>query len=132
MDAVVAYADSRDTSLPTMVLLLYSVFWIAIAAFLAAIPPLVSRRRAHRHAGMILAIMLFWALAAGGSACATLAARERWSREETVLLESGYYDPREHRHDPPGAPWGLWGVLGGLYGGMALWSLIGRRVTREA
>ena len=131
MHDVLAYADARDTSLSTMRLLLYAAFWITVVAALAAVPLLVSWRRAHRHTGIIMVVLLFWALAAASSAYATLAARDQWSREETLLLESGYYDPREHRHDPPATPWALWGTLAGVYGGTALWSLIGRRLPRH-
>lgn len=130
MHDFLAYADARDTSLSTMRLLLYAGFWIAVIAVLAAAPMVVSWRRAHRHAGIIRVAVLFWALVAAGSAYATLAARDQWSRDEAVLLESGYYDPREHRHDPPSTPWVLWGGLAGVYAGTVLWSLTGKNAKR--
>ena len=128
---VFAYADARDTSLSTMRLLLYASFWIAAIAVLAAIPVLMSWRRAHRHAGIILAMALFWGLTTAGSAYMTLAARDQWSRDETMYLESGYYDPRDHLHDPPATPWGLWAVLTGVYGGLLTWSLAGKAGPRR-
>ena len=126
MHDFLAYADARDTSLSTMRLLLYAFFWISLVAVLATVPLVARRRRSHRHAGVILGVVLFWALVAASSAYGTLAARDQWSRDEAILLESGYYDPREHRHDPPAAPWGLWGGLAAAYVGMVLWSLSGR------
>ncbi len=125
LDAL-AYADARDTSLSTMRLLLYAIFWFGIVAALAAIPLFLTWRRAHRYAGIILALALFWALTAAGSAYMTLATRDQWSRDETMYLESGYYDPRDHLHDPPATPWGLWTALALVYGGMLAWSLVGK------
>ena len=132
MHDFLAYADARDTSLSTMRLLLWAFIWISLVAVMATVPIVVSRQRAHRHAGLLLAAVLFWALVAAGSACATLAARNQWASDDDVLLKSGFYDPREHRHDPPATPWALWGGLAGVYAGTVWWSLTGKGARRTS
>jgi hypothetical protein len=74
---------------------------------------------------------LFWGIITAGSAMYTAASRYNWSKEYTVRIDSGYYDPRD-TSDKPKIPWVLWSALGIAYAGMVGWALSAKGEYREA
>lgn len=124
---LLANADGRDTSFSTISVLLLTVLWLAVIALLALVPLFLAWRRKHPHARFILLLVLFTGLLSLGTAYTTISARDEWSREETLRLQSGYYLPQDHPSDQPALPWPLWTALSTVYAGILLWSATGRR-----
>jgi hypothetical protein len=49
-------------------------------------------------------------------------ARMKWSHEQMLRLESGYFDPSD-KSDAPAIPWTVWGGLTVGYAGLIGWSM---------
>ena len=121
-----AYADVHPSELSTLRVVMYCAMWMGLFAVLAAVPIMTARRRGHRHAEAIMALALVCALVAGGSACMTVSALDKWAREDELLLDTGYYSPQEQHHERPAMPWGLWIGVGVAYCAIVGWSVAGR------
>jgi hypothetical protein len=124
MFSLLANAEQVDQSLGNIQLILLMCFWLVTIAAATFVPIVIAWRRNHRHGGMIVVGALFIGILSAASALKTISDRDKWFREDDLLLRTGYYDPREHGHDPPAAPLALWALLGGGFGVMVLWSLI--------
>jgi hypothetical protein len=131
MCALLAYADSTDSSAANMMIVLGGAFVVALAAGLAFVLILISRVRAHRQEGAIAVAAIFWALIAAGSLIYAGESQMNWSKEYQMRLESGYLDPAE-MNDAPHLPWGIWTGLGVAYGAMLAWTLSQKRARPPA
>jgi hypothetical protein len=127
-----AFAESPESSNVSLVLVLAVAGIVGAAALLAAMPVLISRRRRrHRRNDAVLAFAIVWAVLAAGSGIYAVAQYENWSRERTMRIESGYYDPREADRDAPRLPWVAWTALACGYGALIAWSGVARRVIES-
>ena len=118
---MLAYAQSADPNATGLVLILGGVVIVVICAALAVVLILVSRSRANHPSEAIKAAAILWAVLAAGSLLYAQETQMNWSKEFTLRLETGYFDPSDTA-DKPKLPWGLWGALGVAYVGILVWS----------
>jgi hypothetical protein len=123
-----AYAELPESSNVGLVLILAFAGIVGAAVVLAAIPVLINRRRRRRGRGdALLAIAILWAVLAAGSGICAVVQHENWSREWTMRIESGYYDPRDTDRDAPRLPWAAWAALACGFGALLAWSSVAGR-----
>ena len=72
------------------------------------------------------AAAFFWGLITAGSLLYAEQSQMNWSKEYTVRLESGYFDPTD-KTDAPKLPWKIWTGLGVAYAAMLMWALSQKR-----
>jgi hypothetical protein len=125
MISPLAYAQPTDQSGTGVVVIMMAATAIAVAAAVAFVPVAIAWRRRHRRADLILAVAIVWAALAAGSVIVTVSKQMDWSKERTLRIESGYYDPNDTTAAPPW-PWTTWGALGGVYAAWAVWSCSGQ------
>ena len=86
------------------------------------IPAMLCWARHHRQTETILAMTVLWALVLAGTVIYSISSQMKWTREQMLRLESGYYDPQDQA-DAPKKPVTVWAVLGVGYAGLIGWSL---------
>jgi predicted permease len=109
-----ANADQPDTSDASIALIVVSAGIILLAAAAAFIPVAIARRRRHRQSETIVPLSIVWALATVAVSIYAYISQTRWTREYTLRIESGYFDPQD-KSGAPALPWLLWGVLAAIY-----------------
>ena len=75
--------------------------------------------------------MVLWGMLMAGGAIYVTNAQMTWTKEYTIRVQSGYYNPKE-QNDAPKQPWALWAILGAMYGGAVVWSLTARPFVPSA
>ena len=123
---IIAYAESPESSNVSLVLILASVAIVAAVAGLAFVPMLISWRRRHRRSDAIVGVAVVWALLAAGSGVVATVQQMNWSRERSMRIESGYYDPRDAEGEAPALPCTTWAALAGGYAAVVGWACMGR------
>ncbi len=126
-----AYAEGGDSSVLNLRIVLVSLGVIAGTVILALIPICIAWSRRHRRSDVILAAAVVWGVLAGAIVLRWAVAEIQWSREWTMRIKSGYFDPND-QSDAPLRPWKLWTGLGLGYGALVIWSLIGKKRPSEA
>jgi hypothetical protein len=96
-----ARADGSDPTLSNLLLILFGLLVVGIAAILAYIPVRVARGRYHRHAEVITTLMIFWSVTTAGIAIKTFLDQQKWSAERQSQILSGYFDPAGEAGRPP-------------------------------
>lgn len=117
-----AYADAPDTSDSGLVIVVIAVGIVAAVAILAFVPLALAWKRRLRHSDVVAAGVILWGLVTAGSLICAVNARMQWSHEQTVRIQSGYYDPQT-AGDAPTLPWAMWGGLVIAYGALVAWPL---------
>jgi hypothetical protein len=112
---LLASAEAAPSPFADIRILLVMGFWVSAIAVCTLIPVGLVWGRNHRFREFIVAGALLVGIIASASALQTITARDHRASEEAMMLQSGYYDPAEHQHDPPAFSWGLWTALGGMY-----------------
>lgn len=132
MFAPLAYAEVRDSNDMSLMMVLGAALILGATAAAAFILIHIARRRRHRRTDLLGAAVFFWGLLTAGSLLYAQQSQMSWSKEYTVRLESGYFDPHDTT-DAPKLPWAIWTGLGVAYGAMLFWSLSGKSkpTTRE-
>jgi len=118
-----ATAEATDTSNSTLLLVLVSLGLLACVCALALIPLAISQARQNQHKDALLPLVLIWALLSCGSAIHATVQQFQWSKDQLILLQSGYYDPSSDAA-APARPWWLWIILIAGYAALTLWSLL--------
>jgi len=131
MTCLLAYAETTDTSNSGVIVGLVGLLVIGVVAALTLIPIASARYRRLRHRGAIPTLALLWGLISAGSIIYIIAAEFRWHKEWLVLVQSGYYDPR-NTSGAPAWPWPLWIVLALAYAGLLTFCLVGKTMPPEA
>jgi hypothetical protein len=121
-----AYAEPPDPANTSLTLILALAAIVAAAGAMAFVPILSSWRRRHCHTDGVLAIAILWGLLAAGSGIYAAVSQMNWSKEQTVRIETGYYDPRD-ASDAPALPWRTWVAIAIAYGGLVGWAEVGGR-----
>lgn len=117
-----AYAQPTDLSDSNLSFILIALGLIILAALLAILPIALAHARYHRHARAILMFALLWAFLTAGSSILTASAQLKWSKEQLLLLKTGYLDPADTT-GAPGRPWPLWIILAIVYLALLLFAL---------
>jgi hypothetical protein len=126
--AMLCYADRGESGEANLQFALLCVGAIVLVSALAIAPVILARRRRHRRGETVMGFTILWALVLVGSLLVTATARTKWTREQTLRIQSGYYDPQDQT-DAPRYPWGLWAGLALAYAGVLAWSATGARET---
>jgi hypothetical protein len=121
MRCFLAYAESADTSNSSMVIVLSGLCVLAVAAIAAIVPICICWKRHHRQTEPITALLILWGLVATISAIYFINSQMKWSREQMLRIESGYFDPTDQT-DAPAIPWVTWGGLATVYAALVCWS----------
>lgn len=121
MRSFLAYAESADTSNSSLVIVLSGLCVLAVAAIFAVVPICICWKRHHRQTEPITALIILWGLVAAISVICFINSQMKWSREQMLRIESGYFDPND-RSDAPAVPWGTWGGLATAYTALVGWS----------
>jgi hypothetical protein len=119
--AIVGYADRGESSEANLRFVMVCLGVIVAVGALAVVPMVLARRRGHRREEKVTGLTVLWALVLGGSILVSETARVKWAREQTIRIQSGYYDPQDVS-DAPRYPWELWAALGVAYGGLVAWA----------
>ena len=117
-----AYAQVRDSSDMSLIMILAAAVILAATAAAAYVLIHIARRRRHPRTDLLGAAAFFWALLTAGSLLYAEQSQMNWSKEYTVRLESGYFDPTDTT-DAPKLPWKIWTGLGIAYGALLMWAL---------
>jgi hypothetical protein len=118
-------ADPGETSDTSILLILVALAVLGGTAILAMIPIIGARKRGGRLASGVAFAGVVWGFATVGLGVGLLFGYAKWSRENSVLMLSGYYDAST-------APvfawhWGWWGVLAAVYVVLLASTFAGRR-----
>jgi heme/copper-type cytochrome/quinol oxidase subunit 3 len=113
MISFLANADPGLSSDSMILLLLLALAILLASAALTIIPILRARRSRSRAAPAILSATVLWGFLTAAFAVAKLFAYAHWSRENSILMLSGYYDPAS----APAFSWTLplWAILAAVY-----------------
>jgi hypothetical protein len=95
------------------------------------IPIRIALRGRHRHPQGLVVLTILCGLLAAGSILLSLSAQQQWAREDMLMLQTGYYEPHGHQHDPPVRPWAFWGGLAMVYALLVIWSVTGKKDHQE-
>jgi hypothetical protein len=118
---VLGNADPGESSDSAMLLIIGALAVIGGTAILAGVPMVGARRRGR---SVVLFLAVVWGFCAAGLGLAMLFGYAQWSRENSVLVMSGYYDASAGLgfawH------WALWGVFGAAYAGLAAGAFVGK------
>jgi hypothetical protein len=109
-----AYAERSDLSGPGWQIVLLILGAIAVTAVLALVPIAVARARSNPWAEQIIGACILWALATAGTATYLIFLQFQTTKEDSLLLKTGYYDPRS-APPPPAWPWALGTVFTLVY-----------------
>ncbi len=121
MTIFLAYAEAADTSNSSLVIVLIGLGVLSVAAIAAFVPIGICWNRHHRQTDSIAALAVLWSLIAAISVIYFVNAQMKWSREQMLRIESGYFDPGD-KSDAPAVPWALWGGLAAGYAVLIGWS----------
>ena len=119
---LLAYAERTDLFSSDWSTILLVVALIIGAVILSVLPFALARHRGHRQSHVILVAMILWGLLAGGSTVLTAMTQVQWSKEQLLLMKTGYYDPASAA-GAPAWPWPFWCVLAAGYVGFLIYSL---------
>jgi hypothetical protein len=114
MHLFAAIGGREDLSGPSMVLALECALVLGLAAFLAAVPVLVARRRGVAGAESILAGAALWGVVAALYAGNFVVTQFNRAREHLALLMRGF-DDAATPGDAPRRLWGWWMALAVVY-----------------
>jgi len=128
MHIVLAYAQVPDSGDTSLVLVFAAALILAATAAAAYVLIYLARRRRHRRTDLLAAAAFFWGLITAGSLLYAEQSQMNWSKEYTVRLESGYFDPTDLT-DAPKLPWKIWTGLGIAYAAMLMWALSQKRAA---
>jgi hypothetical protein len=112
----------------SLIMVFAAALILAATAAAAGVLIYIARRRRHPRTDLIGAAAFFWGLMTAGSLLYAEQSQMNWSKEYTVRLESGYFDPTDTT-DAPKLPWKTWTGLGIAYGAMLIWSLSQKRTA---
>ena len=121
-----ANAESVDPTVSNLMTVLACVGIVLVVALVAFVPVLISWRNGHRQSETLLAGAVIWGVLAAASAISATLAQMKYSHEQMLLIQSGYFDPTDVSGAPK-LPWVRWGCLGGGYGVLVIWALTGAR-----
>jgi hypothetical protein len=125
-----AYAESVDSTVSNLMTILICLGIVLVVAVVAMVPVLVARSRGHRKSDTLVAMAVLWGVLTAVSATSTALAQMKYSHEQLLLIQSGYFDPADVTGAPK-LPWVMWACLGGGYGILLVWAIAGRAALRE-
>jgi hypothetical protein len=114
MTFLLASAEQTDLSGSGWFVILMGLAVLAAAAALTVIPIAAARGRLHPRAEAITVAAIFWGFLAAASAIRFGLAKLQWSKDFTLMVKTGYYDPANTSAAPPW-PWLQWGLLAAAY-----------------
>ena len=120
-----AYAEPADSPDASMKLILGGGLAVVLIAGLAFLPCRLANGRRHSREGAIWLGAIVWGVVSAGLAIETIITLMDWSREQTLRLQSGYYDPAQAAADAPHFPWAATIVLLAVYLVLLAWSFLG-------
>lgn len=126
-----AYAQRSGDGSAQLAAVLACLGVLASLAALVAIALLLGRRRRVKGPQGLLVMLLLWWAVAGLAGVAACLEQCRWSREYQMRLASGYLDPTAPVA-APAPPWPLWLILLLVYGGLLAWAAAGPRKNPPA
>lgn len=118
---MLANAPTHFSSDSNVELILISSVVIIVVAFVGFIPIQLARRRRHRHAETITAVLVLWGLLSAGSTCYYIMEQFNWSASVQQSIVEGYYNPHD-TSGQPNPPLGLWCGLAVCYALAAWWA----------
>ena len=125
-----AYAEAADGSASALTLVSVCVVIVVVVGGLSLVPLGLAWSRRHRKTELITAFVVLWGLCTSLSVGSSTIEQLKWSKEQMVRIQSGYYDPADVS-DAPTWPWPVWAVLVSLYAVLVLWPLSTGHTPRE-
>lgn len=126
---VLAYAQSAgDSNSLTVIVMAFAI--ILGACILAFIPIFTALSRKNHHSHSIAVMSIFWGVAVAVITIWCMLQRLDWSKELTMRLQSGYYDPKD-LSDAPAVPWIVLIIAAGAWVALLAWALVGAPLPHE-
>ncbi len=123
-----AYAQSAGDSNSLTVIV--TAFAIVLGACVLAFIPIFTALSRKNHQSHSIAVMsLFWGVVVAVITIWCMLQRLDWSKELTVRIQSGYYDPRD-LSDAPAFPWVILIVAASAWIVLLGWALVGARLPQ--
>lgn len=124
-----AYAQSAGDSNSLTVIV--TAFAIVLGACVLAFIPIFTALLRKNHQSHSIAVMsLFWGVVVAVITIWCMLQRLDWSKELTMRLQSGYYDPRD-LSDAPAFPWIILIVAAGAWIVLLAWAFLGASLPQE-
>jgi cytochrome bd-type quinol oxidase subunit 2 len=117
------YADTTDTSPSNIFLLLVGALIVGAIAIAAFIIVALAGRRHHRSYSILMTASIFWAALTLASALNTLVTQIKWTNEQALRVQSGYYGSAQAAADAPKFPWTAWAILAAIYFALFIWAV---------
>ena len=124
-----AYAQSAgDSNSLTVIVLAFAI--VLGACVLAFIPIFTALSRKNRQSHSVAVMSLFWGVAVAVITIWCMLQRLDWSKELTMRMQSGYYDPRD-LSDAPAFPWIILLIGAGAWIVLLTWAFLGASLPPE-
>jgi len=124
-----AYAQSAgDSNSLTVIVMAFAI--VLGACVLAFIPIFTALSRKNHQSHSIAVMSIFWGVAVAVVTIWCMLQRLDWSKELTMRLQSGYYDPND-LSDAPAFPWIILIVAAGAWIVLLAWAFVGARLPQE-
>ena len=124
-----AYAQSAgDSNSLTVIVMAFAI--VLGACILAFIPIFTALSRKNHQSHSIAVMSLFWGVAVAVVTIWCMLQRLDWSKELTMRMQSGYYDPND-LSDAPAFPWVILIVAAGAWIVLLTWAFVGARLPTE-
>lgn len=114
-------AEPGDSTISSLTLIIIGVGIVAAVFALAFVPVAIAWSRRSRHSDPIVLAAVVWGVLLAASVISTTMAQMKWTREKSLRIESGYYDPNDTA-DEPRLPWVSWAGLTALYLLLVVWA----------
>lgn len=130
MRFVLAYAQAAGDSNTSLTVILMAFAIVLGACILAFFPVFTALSRKNHQSHSIAVMSLFWGVAVAVITIWCMLQRLDWSKELTMRMQSGYYDPRD-LSDAPAFPWIILIVAATAWIALLAWAFLGARVPLE-
>ena len=125
-----AYAQSAGDSNSTLTVIVMAFAIVLGACLLAFIPIFAALSRRNHQSHSIAVMSIFWGVAVAVITIWCMLQRLDWSKELTIRMQSGYYDPRD-LSDAPACPWILLMIAAGVWIVLLAWAFLGAPLPLE-
>ena len=129
MSFPLAYAQSAgDSNSLTVIVMAFAI--VLGACVLAFIPIFTALSRRNHQSHSIAVMSIFWGVAVAVITIWYMLQRLDWSKELTIRMRSGYYDPND-LSDAPAFPWILLVIAAGAWVALLAWGLTSAPLPQE-
>lgn len=130
MSFPLAYAQASGDSSSTLTVIVMAFAIVLGACLLAFIPIFTALSRKHQQSHPIAVISMFWGVAIAVITIWCMLQRLDWSKELTMRMQSGYYDPHDVS-DAPTFPWIILMIAASAWVALLAWAMVGARLPME-